>query len=188
VIISSDERVTRVVAVCAQALIARLYEAVDDRQLSWLDDLLIRARFLRRCRATAFTDEPCSQCGTTDVAVVVSMFDVYRCEPEAIYSILALRESDPPLEIRIAAAGGGQLGAAYADNNWIYGVWLDGALVCSGVDLRSGGIAHTHWQMAVRLAECLANIAPPPLRRHRQRLRQWAFDKAHPESEDDRDI
>jgi len=137
--------------------------------------------------ATAPTDVHCPQCGTTDAAVV-SMFDVYRCQPEAIYPILALREGDPPLEIRIAAAGGGQLGAAYADNDWIYGVWLDGALVCSGADLRSGGIAHTHWQMAVLLAECLADIAPAPLRRHGERLGQWAFDETHPESEADRDV
>jgi hypothetical protein len=189
---SSDERVTRVMAACEQAMIACLYEAVDDRQLSWLDDLLISAKFLRRCGcgATAPTDEPCPQCGTTDAdaADVVSMFDVYRCQPEAIYPILALRESDPPLEIRIAAAGGGQLGAAYADNAWIYGVWLDGSLVYSGADLRSGGIAHTHWQMAVLLAEYLANIAPAPLRRYDERLGQWAFDEAHPEREGDRDV
>ena len=139
---------------------------------------------------TASADERCPQGGTTDAdaADVVSMFDVYRCEPEAIYPILALRDSDPPLEIRIAAAGGGQLGAAYADNDWIYGVWLDGALVCSGADLRSGGIAHTHWQMAVLLAEYLADTTPAPLRRHSERLGQWAFDETHPESEADRDV
>jgi hypothetical protein len=187
---ASDPHVAR--ADCAQTMIARLYEAVDDRRLSWLDDLLISAGFLRRCGcgATAPTAEPCRQCATTDAdaADVVNMFDVYRSDPEAIYSILALREGDPPLEIRIAAAGGGRLGAAYADNNWIYGVWLDGALVCSGADLRSGGIAHTHGQMAVLLAEYLADVAPVPLRRHSERLGQWAFDQAHPDSVGDREV
>jgi hypothetical protein len=189
---SSDERVARVRTACEQAMIARLYDAVDERQLSWLDDLLISATFLRRCvcGATAPTDEPCPQCGTTDAdaAEVVNMFDVYRCQPEAIYQIQALRDSDPPLEIRISAVGGGQVGAAYADNDWICGVWLDGSLVCSGADLRSGGIAHTHRQMAVLLAESLADIAPAPLRRHGERLGQWAFDETHPESEGDRDV
>ena len=120
--------------------------------------------------------------------IVVDMFDVYRSEPEAIYPILALREGDPPLEIRIAAAGGGRLGAAYANNNWIYGVWLDGALVCSGADLRSGAIAHTHGQMAVLLAEYLADLPPAPPHRHGERLGQWAFDQAHPDNAGDCEV
>ena len=52
-----------------------------------------------------------------------------------------------------------QLGAAYADNDWIYDVCLAGTLVCSGADLHSGGIARTHAQMAVVLAEYLADTA-----------------------------
>lgn len=137
----------------AQEMIALLDEAVDDRT----------------------TD--------ADAADIVDMFDVYPSQAEAIYPVPALREGDPPLEIRIAAAGGGRIGAAYANNNWIYGVWLGGTLVCSGADLRSGAIARTHGQMAVLFSEYLADIAPTSLRRHGERLGQWAFDQAHPDCE-----
>ncbi|MGI5185497.1 hypothetical protein ACQEVZ_55565 [Dactylosporangium sp. CA-152071] len=108
---------------------------------------------------------------------VVDYFDVYRCEPEATYPIPAVRDGDPVLEIRIVAAGGGKIGAVYPDNGWIYGVWLDGALVCSGADLRSGGIAHTHRQMAAILADYLTDDAPALLRGQGDRLSQWSDDE-----------
>lgn len=119
---------------------------------------------------------------------VVDYFDVYRCEPEATFLIPPVCDDDPLMEIRIAAAGGGEVGAAYADNGWIYGVWLDGVLACSGADLRSGGIAHTHRHMAAVLAECLADDAPAPLRPHGERLGQWASDEQHLHGTGDRDV
>jgi hypothetical protein len=105
---SSEQRVAWVRTASEQAMIARLYEAFDGRQLSWLDDLLVSASSLRRCGcgSTAPTEEPCPQCGTTEAPDVVSMVDVYCCEPEAVYPIPAIRDGDPPLEIRIAADGG----------------------------------------------------------------------------------
>jgi hypothetical protein len=122
------------------------------------------------------------------VVHVVDCFEVYRCAPEGTYRIPAPCDGDPVMEIRIAAIGGGTVGAAYADNGWIYGVWLDGVLACSGADLRSGGIAHTHRHMAAILAECLAGNAPAPLRPHGERLGQWASDEQHPDGEADRDV
>ena len=110
---------------------------------------------------------------------VVDSFAVYRCGPEATYPIPAVRDGDPVLEVRIAAAGGGTVGAAYADNGWVYGVWLDGALVCSGADLRSGSIAPTHRQMAAILADCLTDNAPALLRVQADWLGQWADDEQH---------
>lgn len=118
---------------------------------------------------------------------VVGYFDVYRCQPEATYPVPAACDGDPVLEIRIAVAGGGEIGAAYADNGWIYGVWLDGVLVCSGADLRSGGIAHTHRQMAAVLADCLTDNAPAPLRGQTDRLGQWSHDDEHHGTDGDRD-
>jgi hypothetical protein len=112
---------------------------------------------------------------------VVDYFDLYRCEPEVAYPIPAVCDGDPAMEIRIAAAGGGEVGAAYADNGWIYGVWLDGVLVCSGADLRSGGVAHTHRQMAAVLAEWLAGCFPALLRGQAERLGQWSDDEYHRE-------
>src|SRR6266545_378996 len=79
-----------------------------------------------------------------DEPTVLSYFEVYRCEPEATYTVAALADGDPPLQIRIAAVGGATVGAAYANNDWIYEVHLAGTLVCSGADLHSGGIARTH--------------------------------------------
>jgi hypothetical protein len=92
---------------------------------------------------------------------VVNHLEVYRCEPEAVFTVPPLVDDDPPLEIGIAAAGGGTVGRAYANNDWIYGVWLSGSLVCSGVDLRSGCIARTHRFMAAALAEYSATARRP---------------------------
>jgi hypothetical protein len=151
-------------------VIAALYRVVDDHQLPWLDDLLIAAGFMRRCPCVAMApaDEPCPVCG----GATVDFFDVYRCTPEAAYSIDPLHDGDPALEIRIAAAGGGEVGDAYAGNDWIYSVWLDGALWQSGADLRSGGIPKTHAQMSAILADALASRDLPTALA--DRLTVWA--------------
>jgi hypothetical protein len=108
---------------------------------------------------------------------VVSYFEVYRCDPEASFDIPTLTHGDVPLQIRIAAAGGGTVGAAYANNVWIYEVRVAGTLVAGGADLRCGGLSRTHAQMAVVLAEHLAATDEvAALRRHRQRLGIWAYD------------
>jgi hypothetical protein len=165
-------------------VIAVLYRAVDDERLPWLDDLLIAAGFMRRCPcgAMAPAEQRCDRCGHSDddEPDVRSFFEVYRCDPEATFDVPARDTSDPPLQIRIAAAGGGSVGAAYADNTWIYEVRLAGTLVASGADLRCGGVARTHVQMAVVLAEFLADTDQvPALRRQRERLSWWAHDTAH---------
>jgi hypothetical protein len=117
---------------------------------------------------------------------VVDFFDVYRCNPEATFPVSALDDGDPVLEIRVAAVGGGEVGAAYADNDWIYGVWLAGSLLCSGADLHSGGIALTHREIAVVLAEYLSESgAPASLLAHRDRLGLWADDDGRPERDGD---
>ena len=117
---------------------------------------------------------------------VVDFFDVYRCNPEATFPVPALCDGDPGLEIRVAAAGGGEVGAAYADNDWIYGVWLDESLLCSGADLHSGGIALTHREIAVVLAEYLSDSgAPASLLAHRDRLGLWADDDGCAERDGD---
>jgi hypothetical protein len=106
---------------------------------------------------------------------MVDYFQVYRCEPEVVFAIPALADDDPPLEIAIAAVGGATIGRAYANNDWIYGVRLAGTLVCSGVDLRSGGTGRTHREMAGILAEflCDSESIPPPLWPYTQRLTSW---------------
>ncbi len=170
--------------VAPQDVVAALYRAADDERLPWLDELLIAAGFVRRCPcgATAPAEERCDLCGLRDddETDLVSFFQVYGCDPEATFTIPALADADAPLQIRIAAAGGGMVGAAYADNDWIYEVRLAGTLVCSGADLHSGGFARTHTQMAVVLAEHLADTSQvPALHRHRERLNLWAYDTEH---------
>jgi hypothetical protein len=125
------------------------------------------------------SDRPASIVGFS--AAVMDYFEAYRCVPEAMFVIPALVNDDRRLEIGIAAVGGGDVGRAYANNNWIYAVWVAGELVCSGVDLRSGGIARTHRDMAAVLAEYLSDSedAPPALRRHTERLADWAYESAH---------
>jgi hypothetical protein len=154
------------------------------------DDLLITAGFMRHCPcgAMAPAEQRCDQCGHSDddEPDVVSFFDVHRCQAEATFDIPALDADDPPLQIRIAAVGGGTLGAAYADNNWIYEVRLAGTPVASGADLRCGGFARTHAQMAVTLAESLADTDQVPvLRRQRERLSRWARHDDHGGDHDD---
>jgi len=169
--------------VIPQDVVAALYRAADGDRLSWLDELMIAAGFLRRCPygATAPAEERCDRCGLSDdEPAVLSYFEVYRCEPEATYTVPALADSDPSLQIRIAAVGGGTVGAAYADNDWIYEVHLAGTRVCSAADLHSGGIGHTHVEMAVVLAEHLADTSDvPALHRQRERLSVWASDTTH---------
>jgi hypothetical protein len=125
------------------------------------------------------SDRPASTVGSS--AAVMDYFEAYRCEPEAVFKVPALADDDQPLEIGIAAVGGGEVGRAYADNDWIYAVWLAGELVCSGVDLRSGGIAGTHRDMAAVLAEYVSDSedAPPALRRYTERLTDWTYESAH---------
>jgi hypothetical protein len=115
---------------------------------------------------------------TLATAEAVDCFDVYRCTPEVVYEVPAITEGQPPLTISIAAAGGGTVGRAYADNGWIYAVHLDGDLVASGADLCSGGFPRTHRQMAADLAICLADgdDTPPGLREQIERLSLWVDD------------
>jgi hypothetical protein len=89
-----------------------------------------------------------------------------------VWTIAAVAETDPPLQLAVTAVGGGTLGRAYADNDWIYGLWLGGRLHYSGADLRSGAIGKTHHQMAVLLGEYLAEDACLD-ERTRQRLAAW---------------
>lgn len=108
---------------------------------------------------------------------IVDYFRVYRCEPELTVPVPAFEDGQPPLTVGIAALGGGALGSAYANNGWIYAVHLDGDLVASGADLRSGGIARTHLQMAAVLAVYLADTAEvQPFAGQADRLSLWAYD------------
>lgn len=160
-------------------VIGALYRVVDDHRLEWLDELCIAAGYLRHCPcgAMARADERCDDCGLDDEPDVDSVFDVYRCDPEATFDVPPLHVGDAPLQIHIAAAGGGTVGHAYADNDWIYEVCLAGVRVASGADLRSGGLPHTHIEMAAVLATHLADTDQvPALHRQRDRLGQWAQD------------
>jgi hypothetical protein len=93
---------------------------------------------------------------TTD-AQVRDWFAVYRTEPEAVWTIGALTDTDVPLRLGITTLGGGTVGRRYPNNGWIYGLWHGQRLHRCGADLRSGGIGHTHQEMAVLLAEHLTN-------------------------------
>jgi hypothetical protein len=119
-------------------------------------------------------------------AEVVDYFGVYRCTPEAVYDVPALANGQPPLTIGIAAAGGGTVGRSYADNGWIYTVHLDGDLVASGADLRSGGFPRTHQQMAAELAIFLADgdRTRTGLREQSERLSAWAGDIEEGDTDD----
>lgn len=109
--------------------------------------------------------------------VVVDHFQVYRCDAELTVAVPALADGRPPLTISVAALGGGTPGRAYAGNDWVYAVYLDGGLVASGADLRSGGIGRTHHQMAASVAVVLADTdAVPALAGHADRLSLWAHD------------
>lgn len=165
-------------------VVAAPYRTVDDHRLPWLDELLITAGSLRRCPcgATAPADESSQLCGRSglDEPQVRSFFEVYRCEPEAVFDVPPLAGGDQPLQIRIAAAGGGTVGGGYADNDWIYEVHLAGTPVCSGRGLHSGSVARTHAQMAAALAAHPAEACGvPALQPHRQRLRLLATDTEH---------
>jgi hypothetical protein len=108
---------------------------------------------------------------------VVDYFQVYRCDPELTVAVPELEDGQPRLTIGIAALGGGTPGRAYADNDWVYAVHLDGDLLASGADLHSGGIGHTHQQMAAVLAVFLADTEQvPALAGHADRLSLWAHD------------
>lgn len=157
--------------------IGLLYAAVTDDRLSWLDDLLIAAglRYRCLCAAMAPAEQACPACGATDD----DFFAIYRCSPQASYS-LAGNVGGPQITIGIAANGGGTVvGDAYANNYWIYAVHIDGTMWRSGVDLRSGGIAQSHLQMAVTLAQWLADQPSTPAS-WRARFRTWA---QHPDME-----
>lgn len=105
---------------------------------------------------------------------VVDYFQVYRSDPELTVAVPELVDGQPSLTISI---GGGTPGRAYADNHWVYAVHLDGVLVASGADLRSGGIGRTHQQMAAVLAVFLADTdRVPALAGHADRLSLWAHD------------
>ena len=116
----------------------------------------------------------------TDHHAPASVFDRHRCLPEIILPIPARRAGDQPLAIGIAAAGGGRIGHAYANNDWLYEIRLGPALLCAGTDLHSGATPATHHQMAVLLATALADSddLPEPLLPHRDRLACWAADNS----------
>ncbi|GAA1884182.1 hypothetical protein [Asanoa iriomotensis] len=109
---------------------------------------------------------------------IVDYFRVYRTDPEAVFTVDPLDADQPPLTIGIATLGGGTVGQAYADNDWIYAVHLDGRLVTSGTDLHSGGVAQTHRQMAAALTAALGDgdAAPAALADQAERLSVWASD------------
>ncbi len=88
-------------------------------------------------------------------AQVRDWFAIHRSEPEAVWTIDARSDTDPPLRLGITALGGGTVGRRYADNGWIYGLWHAEGLCRCGADLRSGSIGRTHHEMAVVLAESL---------------------------------
>jgi hypothetical protein len=113
---------------------------------------------------------------------LVDYFRLYRCEPELELSVPAIEAGQPPLVIGIAALGGGTIGRAYADNDWVYAVHVDGVLIASGADLHSGGFAHTHRQVAALLACYLADDTAETLRLASQgdRLSLWADEAAAP--------
>ncbi|MEU1811062.1 hypothetical protein [Micromonospora aurantiaca (nom. illeg.)] len=87
--------------VAPQDVVSALYRAADDRLLPWLDELMIAAGLLRRCACgvMAPADERCDHCGLSDEPEVTSYFEVYRCEPEATFTIPALADGDPPLQV-----------------------------------------------------------------------------------------
>jgi hypothetical protein len=163
-----------------RGIIAALYRHCPDHLLPWLDGLLITAGFLRRCsRCAAMTpaEQRCTECGASDHAEadpvdgVRDWFAAYQAAPEAVWTIPS-GSSDTSLRVGIAALGGGTLGRSYADNNWIYGIFSVGRLIICGMDLRSGGFGRTHYQMAILLAEYLAddNTVDEAIR---QRLATW---------------
>jgi len=96
----------------------------------------------------------------------------YRTDPEAVWPIPVLADTDPSLRLGITAIGGGTVGRAYANNEWIYGLWRNGRLHRCGTDLRCGAMGKTHHQMAVLLGEYLADdesLDEPT----RQRIAAW---------------
>jgi hypothetical protein len=106
------------------------------------------------------------------IAEVRDFFAAYRTDPEAVWAIDALAETDPSLRLGIAAIGGGTVGRSYAHNDWIYGLWRGDRLHRCGIDLRCGAMGKTHHQMAVLLGEYLAD--DESLDEHtRQRLAAW---------------
>lgn len=169
-------------ATVLRRVFADLYQHCAERRLPWLDELVIAAGYRHRCprcAAMAPVDVPCPDCAGVDEtsSAVRDLFNANRCTPEAVWQIPG-GSRDRPLRIGIATVGGGTLGRAYAFNNWIYGVWLGGRLIRCGVDLRSGGAGKDHRQMAVLLAEHLADEHATD-QRTRQRLAQWIDAQSH---------
>lgn len=66
-------------------------------------------------------------------------------------------DGEPEVIIAISAHGGGTVGESYADNGWDYSVYVNGAELISGCDLRSGGMPKTHAETARTLAAFLAH-------------------------------
>jgi hypothetical protein len=127
----------------------------------------------RRAAATRPDTSPGQQVTgeVTDIKVS-DWFAVNRTEPEAVWTIGALTDDDPPLRLGITALGGGTVGHRCPDNGWIYGLWHGEQLYRCGADPRSGGTGHTHQEMAVLLAEHLTdddNLNPGT----RARLANW---------------
>lgn len=126
--------------------------------------------------ATPVADHP-------EMTAVPDVFAAYRTEPEQVWHIPAPATPDdttaPLLRLGIAALGGGTPGRRYADNDWIYGLWLDNRLLVSGADLRCGAVAQTHDQMAALLADHCADDAALDLST-RRRLAAWSRDDRRP--------
>jgi len=89
-------------------------------------------------------------------------FGAYRTESEYEIEIPTQYggntiEPEAQIIIKMAAVGGGTIREAYADNDWLYGVYVDGDLLISGKDLRSNATPGTHESMTRTLATFLAN-------------------------------
>ena len=85
----------------------------------------------------------------------IDYFEAYLTDPELSVEVPSVCTWDKvSLRIDIAAVGGGELGEAYAYNDWIYAVYVDNKRVMSGTDLRSNACAATHMEMLSTLVHC----------------------------------
>lgn len=116
---------------------------------------------------------------------VTNYFDVYRSCPEISINVPPQYQGEAwNIRIDIAAMGGGDLFHSYANNNWIYGVYVDGTLVYSGADLRSNGTPATHLEMIATLcafihahAEEDSSAIPEVLKEYGERIGALSIDR-----------
>lgn len=89
---------------------------------------------------------------------VSNAFDAYLADVEYTFDVPT--EYDRPDEDRIrigmSAVGGGTIGKAYANNRWIWGVWVNDTLILSAADLHSNAVAATHAEMVRTLCTFLS--------------------------------